>query len=83
MRCLPGQNLAVICQSLFLAICSSPPGICFAILFWLWRRNRTMPALARQHLKQTTYVSLWGGILIIVISGLFIALGGLHGNGPG
>ena len=76
---IPGQNLAVIAESLFLGNLLIAPGICFAILFWLWLRNKDdAPPLARQHLKQTTYVSLWGGILIIVISGLFIALGGLH-----
>ena len=65
---IPGQNLAVIAESLFLGNLLIAPGICFAILFWLWLRNKDdAPPLARQHLKQTTYVSLWGGILIIVM----------------
>ena len=74
----PGQNLAVIAESLFLGNLLIAPGICFAILLWLWLRNKDdAPSLARQHLKQTTYVSLWGGILIVIISALLIALGGL------
>ena len=36
------------------------------------------PPLARVHLTQTTFVSLWGGLLIVVASALFIAFGGLH-----
>ncbi len=75
---IPGQNLAVIAESLFLGNLLIAPGICFAILLWLWLRNKDdAPSLARQHLKQTTYVSLWGGILIVIISALLIALGGL------
>ena len=34
--------------------------------------------LARNHLKQTFFVSLWGGLLISTLTAAFIALGGLH-----
>jgi len=75
----PGQNLAVIAESLFLGNLLVAPGICFAVLLWLWIRNKDdAPLLARQHLKQATYVSLWGGLLIVILSALFIAFGGLH-----
>ncbi len=75
----PGQNLAVVAESLFLANLLLAPGVCFAVLFWLWLRNRdSAPLLARQHLRQTTFVSLWGGLLIVVASALFIAFGGLY-----
>ena len=74
----PGQNLAVLAEALYLGNLLLAPGICFAVLFWLWLRNKdNAPRLARQHLKQTTFVSLYGGLLIVVLSGLFIALGGL------
>jgi uncharacterized Tic20 family protein len=74
----PGQNLAVLAEALYLGNLLLAPGICFAILLWLWIRNKdSAPHLARQHLKQTTFVSLYGGLLIVVLSGLFIAFGGL------
>ena len=76
---IPGQNLAVIAEALFLANLLVAPGVCFAVLLWLWQRNKgDAPRLARQHLKQATYVSLWGGLLIVTLITLFIALGGLH-----
>lgn len=76
---IPGQNLAVIAEALFLANLLVAPGVCFAILLWLWQRNKgDAPQLARQHLKQATYVSLWGGLLIVTLTALFITLGGLQ-----
>lgn len=76
---IPGQNLAVIAESLFLGNLLVAPGVCFAVLLWLWQRNKDdAPQLARQHLKQATYVSLWGGLLIVTLIALFLALGGLQ-----
>lgn len=76
---IPGQNLAVLAESLFLGNLLVVPGLCFAILLWLWLKHKdSAPPLAYQHLRQTTYVSLWGGILIVVFTALFIGLGGLH-----
>lgn len=76
---IPGQNLAVIAEALFLANLLVAPGVCFAVLLWLWQRNKgDAPQLARQHLKQATFVSLWGGLLIVTLTSLFIALGGLQ-----
>jgi hypothetical protein len=74
-----GQNLAVLAESLFLINLLLAPGIAFAILLWLWLRNKdSAPPLARQHLKQATFVSLWGGLLIASLITLFILIGGLH-----
>ena len=74
-----GRKLAVIAEALYLANLLLIPGISFAILCWLWLRNRhCASALARQHLKQTTFVSLYGGLLIVTLSTIFIGLGGLH-----
>ena len=73
-----GQNLAVLAESLFLINLLLAPGIAFAILLWLWLKNKdSAPPLARQHLRQTTFVSLVGGFLIVTLSGLILALGGL------
>jgi hypothetical protein len=75
----PGQNLAVLAEALYLANLLLVPGIAFAILVWLWVRNKeSAPPLASQHLKQTTFVSLYGGTLIVALSALFLAVGGLQ-----
>ena len=74
-----GQGLAVVAESLYLTNLLLAPGIAFGVLLWLWFKHKdTTPLLARRHLKQTTFVSLYGGILIVSFSVLFIALGGLH-----
>ena len=74
-----GRDLAIIAESLYLANLLLVPGICFAILFWLWLKHKdTASPLARQHLKQTTYVSLYGGLMIFTLSAIVIALGGLE-----
>ena len=73
-----GQNLAVLAESLFLINLLLLPGLAFAALFALWLKNRdSAPPLARQHLRQTTFVSLVGGFLIVALSGLILGLGGL------
>ena len=47
--------------------------------YWLWLKNKdSAPPLARVHLTQTTFVSLWGGLLIISLTALFILVGGLY-----
>lgn len=74
----PGQTLAVFAESLYLANLLILPGIAFVCLLWLWRENRNAPLLARNHLKQTFFVSLWGGMLIILFTVAFVALGGLQ-----
>lgn len=74
----PGQRLAVVAESLYLANLLILPGIAFAVLFWLWRKHQDAPPLARNHLKQTFFVSLWGGALIGLFTVIFIVLGGLY-----
>ena len=74
-----GQGLAVLAETLFLANLLLAPGIAFVILLWLWLRHKDdAPLLARQHLKQATFVSLWGGLLIVSLTALFILVGGLY-----
>lgn len=74
----PGQRLAVVAESLYLANLLILPGIAFAVLFWLWRKHQDAPPLARNHLKQTFFVSLWGGALIGLFTVIFIVVGGLY-----
>ena len=74
-----GQNLAVLAEALYLINLLLLPGIAFVLLLGLWLKYKdSAPALARQHLKQTTFVSTIGGFLIIVLSALILALGGLN-----
>lgn len=73
-----GQTLAIAAESLFLLNLLLAPGVAFAVLFWLWRKHPDAPPLARCHLKQTFYVSLWGGLLLTLFTIAFLALGGLQ-----
>ncbi|MGA9963279.1 MAG: hypothetical protein WBP66_13105 [Azonexus sp.] len=73
-----GQHLAVLAEALYLINLLLLPGLAFAGLLALWLKNKdSAPPLARQHLRQTTFVSLVGGFLIVTLSGLILALGGL------
>lgn len=73
-----GQNLAVLAEALYLINLLLLPGLAFVLLVGLWFKFRdSAPPLARQHLKQTTFVSLVGGLLIVVFSSLILGLGGL------
>jgi hypothetical protein len=73
-----GQTLAILAETLYLANLLVAPGIAFGVLWWLWHKNKDSAApLARQHLKQTTFVSLYGGILIVALTAIFLAVGGL------
>ncbi|NTV71323.1 MAG: hypothetical protein HGA71_14410 [Azonexaceae bacterium] len=73
-----GQNLAVLAEALYLINLLLLPGLAFLILVGLWFKFKdSAPPLARQHLRQTTFISLVGGLLIVVFSGLILGLGGL------
>lgn len=71
-----GQTLAVIAESLFLANLLLAPGLAFAVIAWLWFGKQAAPPLARCHLDQAFWVSLWGGLLIVVASSAILLLGG-------
>lgn len=74
-----GQGLAVAAEALFLLNLLAFPGLAFAILAGLWFKFRgSAPPLARQHLKQATWVSFWGGLLIVGLSAIILAAGGLQ-----
>jgi hypothetical protein len=76
----PGQALAVAAESLFLVNLMLAPGLGFLAIAWLWwQRRHAAPALARCHLDQAFYVSLWGGVLIVIASAAIVTLGGLQG----
>jgi hypothetical protein len=64
---------------LFLLNLTLAPVIAFGFLVVLWRlfRHDTAPPLARCHVRQTFWVSMWGGALLLGLSSIFILLGGL------
>jgi hypothetical protein len=73
-----GQGLAVAAEALYLVNLMLAPGFGFAAIAWLWLRHRgAAPALARCHLEQTFWVSLWGGALIVVACAAFVWFLGL------
>jgi hypothetical protein len=73
----PGQSLAVAAEALYLINLMLAPGLAFLILMWMWfKRRQDAPPLARCHLDQTFFVSLWGGLLIVGANALlFLWLG--------
>lgn len=74
---MPGPQLAILAEALFLANLMIIPGLGFVLLVALWLTKRhTATPLERNHLEQTVVTSLWGGgILVGVSAGIFI-LGG-------
>ena len=55
------------------------PVLAFSVLAWLWlARGGSAPALARNHLRQTFFVSLWGAAILLVACTGFIVAFGLH-----
>lgn len=72
-----GQSLAVTAEALYLVNLMLAPGLAFLVIAWLWlTRRKDAPALARCHLDQTFFVSLWGGALIVIANAaLFLIFG--------
>ena len=76
----PGQGLAVLAESLFLANLLVLPGIGFLALGWLFfRRDHDTPELARAHIHQAFSASLWAGVLLVLVNLVIILLGGYRG----
>ena len=73
----PGQSLAILAETLYLANLLILPGLAFVALFWLYLRNqRNAPSLARCHIRQTFAASLWAGVLLLLANTIIILLGG-------
>lgn len=72
-RDAPGQGLAVAAEALYLVNLMLAPGLGFLAIAWLrLKRRRDAPPLARCHLDQTFFVSLWGGALIVAVCTAFL-----------
>jgi uncharacterized Tic20 family protein len=75
-----GVGLAVIAEALYLANLLLLPGMSFLGLLALWWRGREHASpLARAHLAQTVSASLWGGLLLVLVNAMIVALGGYRG----
>jgi len=75
-----GRGLAIAAQALFLANLLVLPVLAFLGLAWLWWRHRqSAGVVGRNHLQQSFLLSLWGGVLLVLINGLIIGLGGYQG----
>ena len=73
----PGQRLAVSAETLFLVNLLLLPGLAFLVLLFLYlSQYKQARPLAAGHLSQTVGVSLIGGALLVVMSGVIVALGG-------
>jgi hypothetical protein len=79
-RDVPGQGLAVTAEALYLVNLMLAPGLGFLAIAWLWLKHRgdttPLPPLARCHLDQTFFVSLWGGALLGVASTILLVVFG-------
>lgn len=74
---MPGHRLAVAAEALFLINLMLLPGIAFLLLMVLWAIFRQHPdPLVRNHLRQTGWTCIWGGLLLVVISVAIFLLGG-------
>ncbi len=74
---IPGREIAIAAEALYLANLMLIPGIAFVALLVLWFRERgRAPELARKHLRQTVAASLWAGALLVVANGAIILAGG-------
>ncbi|MDZ7660867.1 hypothetical protein [Thiohalophilus sp.] len=73
----PGQSLAVVAEALYLVNLLLLPGFAFiALLVLYWRHVDQSSPLARCHLEQTLFASLWAGVLLILANIAILLLGG-------
>ena len=73
---MPGPRLAVVAEALFLINLMLLPGLAFLALMVVWAMNRDHPdPLVRNHLRQTGWTCIWGGLLLVVISVAIFLLG--------
>ena len=74
---IPGREIAIAAEALYLANLMLIPGIAFVALLVLWFRERQRaPELARNHLRQTVAASLWAGALLVIANAAIILAGG-------
>lgn len=71
------QYLAIAAECLYLANLTLAPVLGFVVLLWLYRtRAAKSTVLARCHLRQAVFGSLWAGVLLILLNAIILMLGG-------
>ena len=75
---VPGRDLAIAAEALYLANLMIAPGLAFLALLALGWRSRDAAPLGRGHARQTLAASLWAGVLLVLTNAVIIATGGYH-----
>ena len=71
----PGQSLAVLAESLYVANLLILPFLAFLVLAIVFlTQQRTAPPLARSHLQQTVFASVGIAIMFLVCAGIVLLL---------
>ncbi|MER2554930.1 MAG: hypothetical protein ABTQ28_16865 [Thauera sp.] len=74
---VPDFDIAIAAEALFLINLLLLPGLAFLVLMALWAIHHDHPdPIARNHLRQTGWTCIWGGLLLVVISTTILLLGG-------
>ncbi|MFZ6771332.1 hypothetical protein ACO0LB_01315 [Undibacterium sp. SXout7W] len=73
------RRIAIEAELLYLLNLLLLPGFAFVMLLWLAHQHRDrISTLARCHLRQTIFASLWAGTLLLLVTVIIIALGGFQ-----
>lgn len=76
-----GQRLAVAAQCLYLANLTFLPVLAFIALLWLYTMRAAQgSSLARCHLRQAVFGSLWAGVLLVLLNIVILLLGGYRSS---
>lgn len=77
---VPGRTIAVAAEVLYLVNLMILPGFAFLALAVLWKlfNHAHDPELARAHLRQTFWVSFWGGVFIVSVCTIVYLLLSIH-----
>lgn len=74
---IPGREIAVTAEALYLANLMLIPGLGFIALVVLWWQQRhKAPPLAHDHLRQTLAASVWAGALLVLANAAILLTGG-------
>ncbi len=71
------QPLAIAAECLYLANLTLAPVLGFIVLLWLYcaQIDHASP-LARCHLRQALFGSVWAGVLLVLLNAIILLLGG-------
>ncbi|HPR07714.1 MAG TPA: hypothetical protein PK620_06495 [Denitromonas sp.] len=72
-----GLALAVAAEALYLLNLMVVPGLAFLGIAWMWfTKRKPATALARCHLDQVFFASLWAGVLLVIANAAILFFGG-------